>query len=54
MQFGNFALLLITTRTWRGPRSGPLHIVRPTSTVACFYSAPMAWNLTAVDTPLFL
>ncbi|MEQ6335773.1 hypothetical protein, partial [Sphingobium sp. MK2] len=26
------------------------HIVRPASTVACFYSAPMAWNLTAVDT----
>ncbi|MGY2734815.1 hypothetical protein ACVWYO_002489 [Sphingomonas sp. UYP23] len=26
----------------------------PASTMACFYSAPLAWNLTGVDTKPFV
>ena len=34
---------------YQGPDRGPLHNVIPASTLACFYSAPLAWNPTAVD-----
>jgi cobalt-zinc-cadmium resistance protein CzcA len=33
----------------KGPNWGPLHIVRPSPSLACFYSAHMAWNWSAVD-----
>jgi len=34
----------------KGPRSGPFAQQRTTTALACFYSATLAWNSTAVDT----
>ena len=34
----------------KGPRSGPFAQQRTTTALACFYSATLAWNATAVDT----
>jgi len=33
----------------KGPRSGPFAQQRTTTALACFYSATLAWNATAVD-----
>ena len=34
----------------KGPRSGPFAQQRTTTATACFYSATLAWNATAIDT----
>ena len=35
--------------TDKGPRSGPFPCRRLSTSLACFYSAPLAWNCSAVD-----